>query len=116
MIVRAVDAQNDWIFGRGRNDYKRDVKAVAQNIKTRLQSFLGDCFFDLGAGVDWFNLLGAKSEIELRLAISTVILNTKNVSTLAEVLISRSANRNLLVTYSVVTTYGTINGQAEIGA
>lgn len=114
MIIRAVDNLNDWLFGRGRNDYKREVKAVAQNIKTRLQSFLGDCFFDLSAGVDWFNLLGSKQEIQLRLAISTVILNTQEVNSLSEVLVARGNNRQLLVTYSVVTNYGTINQQVNI--
>lgn len=109
MIVRALDENGDWTFGKGRNNYKSGVLAVAQNIQTRLQSFLGDCFFDTAAGIDWFNLLGTKNQLQLKLAISSVILNTENVASI----ISLSLNldpftRNLLLTYKVQTYFGEI--------
>ena len=42
MKVRAIDINNDWTFGRGLQDYKLNDRAVAQNVKTRLQSFGGN--------------------------------------------------------------------------
>lgn len=102
-IVRAIDADNDWTFGAGANNYKTGLDALAQNLKTRLQSFLGDCFFDLQAGIDWFNLLGAKDQTKLLLDISAVILNTDNVNTLVQLSANLDSSRKLTVTYSVTT-------------
>lgn len=108
MIVRSVNTLGDWEFGKGKSDYKRDIKAVSQNIKTRLQSFFGDCFFDLSAGIDWFNLLAPNQLNELKLAIAASILNTEGVTKIALSNISQGADRNILLQYAVVTEYGTV--------
>lgn len=110
MIVRALDGSHDWTFGKGKNDYLRAGKAVGQNIDTRLSSFLGDCFFDTGAGIDWFNLLGEKDLLALQLAISAVILNTQDVTGLLQLSFSLSAiTRAYTVTYVVQTAYSVIS-------
>ncbi len=110
MIVRAIDTQNDWTYGRGFQDYKSGNIAVAQNIKTRLQSFLNDCFFAKSVGIDWFNLLGGKSQLALQLAISSTIANTNFVSKVLQLSIELDSSRELLVQYSVTTSFGaTIN-------
>lgn len=101
MRVRAIDVDHDWLFGKGQNDYLTGVNAVAQNINTRLNSFLGDCFFDNGAGIDWWNLLGAKDQLVLNLAISAVILNTQDVTSLVQLNIVLDVTRRLTVTYTV---------------
>lgn len=114
MIVRALDSVHDWQFGKGRNDYRKDIAAVVQSINTRLESFLGDCFFATNVGIDWFNLLGAKNEPALKLAISTTILNTPNVGELTELSSNLSENRNLTVSYKVKTTFGDASGLTTI--
>lgn len=112
MIVRSIDADNDWRFGKGRNDYKKDQKAVSQSLKTRLQSFLGDCFFALNEGIDWFNLLGSKNILELRLAISAMILNTTDVTEIVSVNLIRSAEtRSLTIQYEVNTVFGRVQDE-----
>ncbi len=105
MRVRTVDAENDWLFGKGRNDYSQDNKAVAQLIQTRLQSFLGDCFFASNEGLDWWNLLGSKNQIALNLAITSVILNTPNVIRLRQLSVSLDEQRNFTVQYEVNTAF-----------
>jgi len=35
-------------------------QAVAQCVKTRIRSFKNDWFLDIGAGIDWLQLLGAR--------------------------------------------------------
>lgn len=115
MIVRSIDGTGDWNFGKGRNDYKSQVDAVSQNIKTRLQEFLGDCFWAVDKGIDWFNLLGSKNRLELELAISATILNTPEVTSLVEVLITVDNNRSMLIQYSVDTLYGRVNGSTTQG-
>lgn len=80
MIVRALDSNGDWTYGNGQGNYLSGNAAVTQCIQTRLSSFVGDCFFDAGAGLPWFLFLaGYKSALEVSLALSAVILNTPAV-------------------------------------
>lgn len=108
MRVRALDSLHDWQFGKGQNDYARNQNAAIQNIDTRLNSFLGDCFFDEGSGIDWFNLLGAKDQLELNLVIASVILNTQDVIALQRLDITLSVTRALTIRYQVQTVYSTL--------
>lgn len=108
MRVRALDNSHDFLYGKGQNDYVTANAAIAQNINTRLSSFLGDCFFDQGAGVDWFNLLGGKDEISINLAVSAVILNTDGVTGIIQTTITLDATRVLTVAYNVQTIYSTV--------
>ena len=113
MRVRALDTLGDWEFGKGQNDYKTANNAVAQNIQTRLSSFLGDCFFDTGAGIDWFNYLGGKDQLGLNLAINAVILNTQNVTGILQVSLNLSEDRKFTVAFKVQTTYSVASGSFE---
>lgn len=111
MRVRAIDVNGNWLYGKGQNDYLRNNAAVAQNIQTRLLSFLGNCFFDLGAGIDWFNFLGSKELIQLNLSVSTVILNTTGVVGLKQLsVVLAPGTRLLTVQYQVQTTYSVLSG------
>lgn len=106
MIVRAIDTNNDWLFGKGRNDYKSNMDAIIQNIKTRLQSFLGDCFFAQGDGIDWFNLLGGKDRLALQLEVTAAILNTDGVTRLNSLSISENrTTRRITLQYYVETVF-----------
>lgn len=107
--VRALDINHDWLFGKGQNDYLTGNKAIGQNINTRLNSFLGDCFFDLAAGVDWWNQLGAKDQTALNLSISAVILNTEGVTGILQLSASLDVVRNFTVRYQVQTIYSTLS-------
>ena len=118
MITRALDENNDWTFGKGRNNYKRDLDAVSQSVKTRLQSFLGDCFFAERDGIDWFNLLGSKDKTQLGLAVAAVILNTTDVTKIVNFEINLdSGTRDVGISYSIDTVYGTDTNsfQLDIG-
>ena len=100
-IVRGLDGAGDWTFGRGANNYKSNVQAIAQNVQTRVSSFLGDCFFASDQGIDWFNLLGAKNQLKLNLAISTTILNTDGISSLTQLsLILDRITRRITIRYT----------------
>lgn len=112
MIVRALDSDGDWTFGQSLNNYLSANAAVAQTIETRLSSFLGNCFFDLGAGIDWFNFLsGSKSQLALNLSISAVILNTPDVTGILQLSANlNSLTRSFTIVYRVQTTYSTAAG------
>lgn len=115
MRIRSLDSDGDWTFGKGRNNYLEGKSALALDIKTRLQEHVGDCFFNLTAGVDWFGLLGQKTSVDLSLAVGAVILNTKNVTgilSVSEDVISSSRAFNL--SYNVSSVFGQINGYSSI--
>lgn len=110
MIVRALDVNYDWTFGKGKNDYLQARRAVQQNIRTRLLSFLGDCFFNIEAGIDWFNLLGSKNQIALNLAVSTVLLNTDGVTSILQLELDLDRRtRDLTISYAVTIVAGITN-------
>lgn len=120
MIVRSLDINGDWEFGAGLNNYKRANLAVVQSIQTRLSSFIGNCFFDLGAGIDWFTFLGSKNPTAMNLAISAVILNTPNpvdgtpvVLGLLQLGVNLSDSRVFSVQYKVQTIYSVTGGSFQ---
>lgn len=111
MIVRALDKNFDWSFGKSLNNYISKNSAVIQNIRTRLLSFLGDCFFDITAGVDWLTFLGgskSKNQQALQVNISAVILNTAFVTGINQLSINLDSNRNFSISYQVQTTFSVI--------
>lgn len=114
MRVRALDVNHDWTFGRGQNSYLQANAAVAQNINTRLNGFLGDCFFDQTAGIDWFNLLGSKDQRALNLAISAVILNTQDVTGISQLSATLSLQRVLTIRYQVQTVYSRVSSGFQL--
>lgn len=111
MKVRSVDANNDWEAGKGKSNYKSGLNACAQNIKTRLQSFIGDCFFATEDGLDWFKFMGGKDTIELKLAVAATILKTPDVISIEEVSTNTDNKRRITITYSVNTSYGRLANQ-----
>lgn len=111
MRVRGLDTNHDWIFGQGRSAYKVGLDAVSQDINTRLNSFLGDCFFARQDGIDWFNLIGSKNLLTLQIAITTQILNTQGV--LGIINISFDLNhrtRNFTAIYKIQASEGVVSG------
>jgi hypothetical protein len=107
MIVRALDSNRDWTFGKGKNNYVKDNSAVALLIDMNLNSYYGDCFFDSEFGIDWFNLIGSKNVPQAQIAINAAILNTPYVQSTVQLNVSLNQNRTMTATYQVVTLYST---------
>jgi hypothetical protein len=106
MKTRSLDDNHDWTFGKGRQNFLREAAAVRQRILTRLWLFLGDCFFDMGAGVDWWNLMGGKSEAAIIAQTRAVILETEGVIRLNSLSATRDpSTRAIRLSYNVDTIY-----------
>lgn len=81
MRIRNLDANHDWTFGQGINNYLTGNAAIGLNIETRCLSWLGDCWFDTGAGIDWANRLGSKNQRALLEAdLRRIILQSYGVT------------------------------------
>lgn len=106
MLFRDLDVDGDWIFGAGFSNLATQNNAIALNIKTRLLSWVGDCFFDMKAGIDWYNRLGSKNQAGLLdLDLRRVTLQTEGVTGLTQFDIINQ-NRNFTGNYTVDTIYG----------
>ena len=106
MIFRNLDDNGDWTFGAGNANYKTFDAAIGLNIKTRLLSWVGDCFFDLTAGIDWSNrigVLGVKDLLELD--IRRIILQSEGVVSLVAFDVN-VVGRAFSATYTINTIYG----------
>lgn len=115
MRVRGLDSNGDFLFGKGKSDYRVDVLALAQIIQTRLKSFIGDCFFATNDNIDWFSLMGSRNLRDLRLAIASCILNTEGINSLAQLDVAIDSNRRVTVQYSVISVYGEISRNINFG-
>lgn len=106
MIFRSLNSDGDWTLGNGLQNYAHDEAAIALDISTALKVFLGECPWATDAGVDWWNLLGGKDQVNLLLQTRQVIASRDGVTkiTSVEAFLDR-ATRRLAVTYKVDTIY-----------
>lgn len=109
MIHRNLDASGDWTFGHGRQDFLRADRAIALNIRTRLMSFLNDCFWRMDFGIDWWNLTGSKNpaaQANIILQSRTMLANSFGVVRINSVEASIEVRtRRLRIDYDIDTIY-----------
>lgn len=79
MIFRQITALGDWTFGKGISGYATTEQAVELNIRTRLLSWKGDCFFALEDFVDWLSRLDKGQVDNLNNELRLVILKSFGV-------------------------------------
>lgn len=110
MKIRALDSNGDWVFGQGRGSYFVGLDAIIQDIDTALHIFLGECFWDMTFGVDWFNLIGAKAPIaqeNIVLQCRQIISTRIGVSRINFVEVNFvNFRRELNIRYDISTIYG----------
>lgn len=106
MIFRNQDAAGDWTFGQGQGNYLTLNDAVGLNIKTRLLSWLGDCFFAQTEGVDWRNRLGSKNQMALLSSdLRRIIAQSAGVTGILNFDIQLNGARMVNASYTVQTIY-----------
>jgi len=110
-MIRALDANDDWTFGKGIANYLTNEDAIALNVRTRLRSWFGDCFFAVAEGVDYNNLLDIGTETLLNGDIRRVILQTEGVLRIETY---ESAINRTTRAFSVDTTIVTIFGNVTV--
>lgn len=103
---RLLDENWDWEFGKGKQDYAKDLQALQLNLKSRILSWRGDAFFNLGAGIDWKNLLGYNTQKELASAIKDTAFRTEGVLKINSIEIELDSTRTANVNLSVDTVFG----------
>ena len=106
MIIRALDSEGDWTFGKGLSNYNKETRAIEQNISTRYNEWVGDCFFNSEAGIDWYNRLDYGSKDILENDIKSLILKSYGVVEILSIS-STLINRVFNATYTIRTIFST---------
>lgn len=107
MRVSKITSDGDWTFGKGKAGYVSNTDAVRQNVVTRIRSFTNDWFADIEHGVNWFGLLGSKSNEESILrAIEKIVLETSGVGTITVLrLVDLDKNRSATIELNFTTIF-----------
>jgi len=109
MRYRKLDANGDYTFGHGQDDFYVDQpEAVGQAVETGLRLFQGEWFTNTSAGVPWRqSILGKHSQSTYDLILKSQILNTQGVKTLDSYSSSIDTSTRLVtVTATIDTIYG----------
>lgn len=106
MRTRTVDGNWDWRFGKGLNDYADDALGVAYTVKMKVLSWYKDCFFSMGDGIDWKNILGQKTTKELADESIKNIINSEPEITELVYFDSSVKDRKYTCTIRFKTIYG----------
>ena len=106
MIIRNLDINHDWMFGKGLSSYLLNEMALELNIATRILSWRSDCFFALNEGIDYKNLLDKGQVQNLTLATKSIILSSEGVLKVNTISFNLDDNRRLNIVYSIDTIYG----------
>lgn len=104
MIIRGLDDNGDFIFGVGGNAYKIKQDAIMQNIATKIREWVGDCFFNNNAGIDWINRLSVNQQDQLTADLQALIINCYGVVNLTQLSVNLDG-RDFSVVYTVQTYF-----------
>jgi len=107
---RILDANGDYLFGKGQQNFTYGKYSVAQAIKTRLALLQNEWWEDLDQGLPLFqSILGQNGTPDniaiVDLLIKNVISGTQDVISIQD-FISTYENRVYTFTCSVTTKYG----------
>lgn len=104
-MFRNLDTDHDWTWGSNTSNYVIENQEIGLNIKTRVLSFLGDCFFAVNEGIDWWNLLDYRYQDKLENSVSEVVKNTPGVTAITSIDILVNADRQIRLSYDIQTVY-----------
>jgi len=107
MRVSGITAAGDWTFGKGRANYKRASKAIAQNVVTRLRSFTDDWFLNVDAGIPWLELLGNRgTERRILRAIERTVLQTEGIREITRLeIVRRDGQRGVTISIRYIDVF-----------
>lgn len=112
MATWALDTNGDWIINNNISTFLTGNLEIIQNVETRIKEQIGDCFFNLQAGIDWINMPRGTEQINnLIIAIKNVIAGTNGVTSVIE--INYNFN-NISRALEVTANYKTIYSDLEV--
>lgn len=111
MRYRALDADEDFVFGAGASFHVDSPQAVAQAVKTRLRLFTGEWFVDMNEGLNRDRILGTGTQVTRDQEVQQRILNTEGVRSIISY---ASQVDEITRAFTVQATIDTVYGQATL--
>lgn len=110
-LTRIMDSNDDMTFGQSLQNFATGAQACAQNVVTRVRSFLAEWFLDTSFGMAWFQDVFVKPENKplAEADLKAIILGTVGVLSIKSFSFSQTG-RSASVFIAVNTLYGTIEG------
>lgn len=112
MRYRKLDANNDYTFGHGREDYLVDTpQTVAQAVFTAMRLLLGEWFLDTTVGVPWLTqIVGRNKKDSYDQILKATIRGVQGVVDIGTYSSSLDQDTRVLTVneIEVITVYGTV--------
>ncbi len=113
-LTRVMDPKSgDMMFGKNLDNFCRDAQACAQNVETKLRTFMGEWFMDTTYGTPWFQDIFVKplNQPLAEADIKAVIYSVTGVNEITSFSFDLdSANRTATIRCGLSTIYGTVEG------
>lgn len=106
----ALDSNHDIIIGRGATRVG-GAEQVAQLVKCRLITLLGEWQQDTSLGLPWFDAIFTKNvrPSDIQAAVSNIIRTTNGVQQLLDIqIVPDFRTRKLTITFNAISDYGDI--------
>jgi hypothetical protein len=100
MKFPVLDSDDDWTV----NTIAKDQEAIKLDVKTAIKEWVGDCFFNAKAGIDWINRLDYNQKDQLDKDLRTLILSRNGVISITSLSIDVN-NRKFTAMYEITTVY-----------
>lgn len=114
MICYALDAGNNmFLDNQGNIATVSNGAEVVQLVRSRLLFYMGECSWDINAGVPYFQrILGKPAQLdETEAILKAEILQTTGVAALTDFALEFDSTKRLVtITFEAETTYGEIVG------
>ena len=107
----ALDSNHDIIIGRGATRIG-GAKQIAQLVKCRLLTLLGEWKQDTSLGIPWFEGIFTKNvrPADIQLTIANIIRGTAGVQQLISIELDADYRaRTLTITFTAISDYGNIS-------
>lgn len=111
MIVRELDGDHDWTFGRGTANYLTESEAIQQCIKTKLLALKGNWFLNTSDGIAWFDYLEKNpNTVQLERDVKAEINSVDGVTSITSFDIQLdSVRREFLIQVTYLDKYNNTN-------
>ena len=111
MIVRELDNNHDWTFGRGFANYLNGSDSIAQCVKTKLLALKRDWFLNRDDGIAWFDYLTKNPNTkQLEIDVRTEIFKVEGVLNIDEFdILLDPENRQFLIQITYTDKFNNIN-------
>ena len=111
MIVRELDNNHDWTFGRGFTNYLNGSDSIAQCVKTKLFALKRDWFLNRDDGIAWFDYLTKNPNTkQLEIDVRTEIFKVEGVLNIDEFdILLDPENRQFLIQITYTDKFNNIN-------